>query len=53
MTSKHLPTACFTTRQKERPNEPIVPAKAANGVGEVGRRQRLGGLLSFYYREAA
>jgi hypothetical protein len=34
-------------------NELIVPAKAANGVGKVSRRERLGGLLSFYYREAA
>ena len=34
-------------------NELIVPAKAANGVGKVNRRERLGGILSFYYREAA
>jgi len=34
-------------------NELIVPAKAANGVGKVRRQERLGGLLSFYYREAA
>ena len=34
-------------------NELIVPAEAANGVGNVSRRERLGGLLSFYYREAA
>ena len=34
-------------------NELIVPAKAANGVGKVDRRERLGGLLSFYYRNAA
>jgi hypothetical protein len=34
-------------------NELIVPAKAANGVGKVNRRERLGGLLRFYYREAA
>ena len=29
-------------------NELIVPAKARNSVGKVGRRERLGGLLSFY-----
>jgi len=34
-------------------NELIVPSAAANGVGKVSRRERLGGLLSFYYREAA
>jgi hypothetical protein len=34
-------------------NELIVPAAAANGVGKVSRRERLGGLLNFYYREAA
>jgi transposase InsO family protein len=34
-------------------NELIVPAVAANGVGKVSRRERLGGLLSFYHREAA
>jgi hypothetical protein len=34
-------------------NDLIVTAKAANGVGKVSRRERLGGLLSFYYREAA
>jgi len=33
-------------------NELIVPV-AANGVGNVSRRKRLGGLLNFYYREAA
>jgi transposase len=34
-------------------NDLISPAKATNGVGKVSRRGRLGGLLSFYYREAA
>ena len=34
-------------------NELIVPAKATNGVGEVARRERLGGLLSYYCRKAA
>jgi len=34
-------------------NELIVPAKAANGVGKVERWERLGGILSFYYRKAA
>jgi len=34
-------------------NELIVPAEAANGAGKVSRRERLGVLLSFYYREAA
>jgi transposase InsO family protein len=34
-------------------NELIVPSEAANGVGKVSRRERLGGLPSFYYREAA
>ncbi len=32
-------------------NELIV--SAANGVGKVRRRERLGGLLRFYYRVAA
>jgi hypothetical protein len=32
-------------------NELIVPAKAANGVGKVTRRERHGGLRRFYYRE--
>jgi hypothetical protein len=30
-----------------------VESRAQSGVGEVERRERLGGLLSFYYREAA
>ena len=30
-----------------------APAAAGNTDGEVRRRQRLGGLLSFYHREAA
>jgi putative transposase len=34
-------------------NELIVPDEAVNGTGKVVRRERLGGLLSFYYREAA
>jgi len=34
-------------------NELIAPTKATIGVGMVSRRERLGGLLSFYYREAA
>jgi transposase InsO family protein len=34
-------------------NELSMPAEAANGVGKVDRRERLGGLLSFYYRKAA
>jgi transposase InsO family protein len=34
-------------------NELIAPTKATNGVGRVVRRERLGGLLSFYYRKAA
>jgi hypothetical protein len=34
-------------------NELIAPAKATSSVGKVSRRERLGGLLSFYYREAA
>jgi transposase InsO family protein len=34
-------------------NELIVSAEAWNGAGKVDRRERLGGLLSFYYREAA
>jgi len=34
-------------------NELIVTAKATNGVGGVVRRERFGGLLRFYYREAA
>jgi putative transposase len=34
-------------------NELIALANATNGVGKVDRRERLGGLLSFYYRKAA
>jgi transposase InsO family protein len=34
-------------------NELIVADEAGNGNGKVVRRERLGGLLSFYYREAA
>jgi transposase InsO family protein len=34
-------------------NELIVPAEAVDGIGKVDRRERLGGLLSFYYRKAA
>jgi len=34
-------------------NDLIVPSEAANGVGKVSRREWLGGLLNFYYREAA
>jgi hypothetical protein len=34
-------------------NELIMPAELASGVGMVDRRERLGGLLSFYYRKAA
>jgi transposase InsO family protein len=34
-------------------NELIVSAEEANGVGKVRRRERLGGPLRFYYREAA
>ena len=38
---------------QELDNELIVPSEAANGVRKVSRRERLGGLFSFYYREAA
>jgi hypothetical protein len=34
-------------------NELIVPAESTNGVGKVDRRERLGGLLRFYYWKAA
>jgi hypothetical protein len=34
-------------------NELIVSRKATNGVGRGDRRERLGGILSFYYRRAA
>jgi transposase InsO family protein len=35
-------------------NELVVPAdKPDDGHGTVARRQRLGGLLSFYYRQVA
>ena len=34
-------------------NNLIVENDAVNGTGKVVRRERLGGLLSFYYREAA
>jgi transposase InsO family protein len=34
-------------------NELIMPAEAAKGFGRVDRRERLGGLLSFYYRKVA
>ena len=39
--------------QQRGQGRPKTAAKAANGVGKVNRRERLGGLLSFYYREAA
>jgi len=31
----------------------VAPAEPANGNGPVARRERLGGMLSFYYRRAA
>lgn len=31
----------------------VAPAEPANGNGPVVRRERLGGVLSFYYRRAA
>jgi hypothetical protein len=34
-------------------NELIMPAKATKAVDRFDRRERLGGLLSFYYRKAA
>jgi transposase InsO family protein len=34
-------------------SELIARARAANGLGKVSRREWLGGLLSFYCREAA
>jgi transposase InsO family protein len=34
-------------------NRLLEPAIAANASGPIQRRQRLGGLLSFYHREAA
>jgi transposase InsO family protein len=34
-------------------NELIMPAEVAKCLGKVDRRERLGGLLSFYYRKAA
>jgi len=35
-------------------NQLIVPEPEVGGqIGEVRRRERLGGLLSYYYREAA
>ena len=35
-------------------NQLLTPASApANGNGRVRRRERLGGLLGFYYRDAA
>ncbi|MAE68924.1 MAG: hypothetical protein CME06_00485 [Gemmatimonadetes bacterium] len=33
---------------------PISPSPSeVNGTGEIRRRERLGGMLNFYYREAA
>jgi len=34
-------------------NRLIDPSVAANGAGPIRRRTRVGGLLSFYHREAA
>jgi putative transposase len=35
-------------------NELIAPESAVRGpTGQVNRRERLGGMLSYYYREAA
>ena len=34
-------------------NELIQPLKRADGQGRVRRRQRMGGMLNFYYRAAA
>jgi hypothetical protein len=31
----------------------VAALNATCGVGKVARRERLGGLLNFYYREAA
>ena len=31
----------------------VLPAKSVDGVGAVKRRQRLGGLLNYYHRQAA
>jgi hypothetical protein len=43
---------------QERPhqrlgNERIAPTTAVIGTGPIECRERLGGLLKFYYREAA
>jgi len=43
---------------KERPHQGlagalIAPTKSRRGRGSIGRRERLGGLLNHYYREAA
>jgi hypothetical protein len=43
---------------EERPrqglgNERIAPKTTSTGTGRVRGRERLGGLLKFYYREAA
>jgi hypothetical protein len=34
-------------------NRLIVPMETAEATGAVERRQRLGGLLNYYYRKAA
>jgi hypothetical protein len=34
-------------------NELIAPTATANGTGQIRSRERLGGLLKFYHREAA
>ena len=34
-------------------NEILAPGETAGGTGRVRRRERLGGVLSYYYREAA
>jgi hypothetical protein len=49
-----VPESCYEERNHQGlDNEPIVAKEAVNGGGKVIRLDRLGGLLSFYYREAA
>ena len=55
---RHAATEFIKHYNEERPhqglgNHLIEPAVAANDVGPIECRERLGGLLKFYHRDAA
>ena len=53
MADEHLDADAETRPHQGLDNERIAPTPASTRLGPIQCRERLGGMLKFYYRDAA